>query len=209
VSATAKSFAEHRAEQSVTRVDPQTTAVLVIDMLNDFVDPAGKMPLRGGGSVIEPIKSVVAKLRAAGGTVVWVCDRHRPDDREFDKRDQHCLEGTWGAELVPALVPEKGDRELVKRRYSAFFGTDLDLMLRGLGVTTIIATGVVTNICVRSTVHDAFFLGYQVLVPEDCVKATGPREQRSSLFDIDTHFGVVTTAAACLAAIEAGRRTHG
>ena len=61
--------------------------------------------------------------------------------------------------------------------------------------------GVVTNICVRSTVHDAFFLGYQVIVPEDCVAATGPREQESSLYDIGTHFGIVADSEHVTAAV--------
>ncbi|WP_371743508.1 cysteine hydrolase family protein [Pusillimonas noertemannii] len=64
--------------------------------------------------------------------------------------------------------------------------------------------GVVTNICVRSTVHDAFFLGYRVVVPQDCVAATGPREQASSLYDIATHFGVVSTADSTMAALSSG-----
>ena len=69
---------------------------------------------------------------------------------------------------------------------------------------TVIVVGVVTNICVRSTVHDAFFHGYQVIVPEDCVAATGPREQESSLYDIATHFGFVTDANEVAAALEEG-----
>ena len=63
---------------------------------------------------------------------------------------------------------------------------------------TVVVTGVVTNICVRSTCHDAFFRGYQVVVPRDCVRATGPREQESSLWDIETHFGAVTDSATIL-----------
>ena len=66
--------------------------------------------------------------------------------------------------------------------------------MRELGIKTVIVTGVVTNICVRSTCHDAFFLGYQVIVPKDCVRATGSREQESTLWDIETHFGTVTTS---------------
>jgi ureidoacrylate peracid hydrolase len=70
----------------------------------------------------------------------------------------------------------------------------LDLTLKDLCIDTVIVMGVVTNICVRSTIHDAFFRGYKVLVPRDCVMATGEREQESSLYDIETHFGDVTTS---------------
>jgi ureidoacrylate peracid hydrolase len=76
--------------------------------------------------------------------------------------------------------------------------------LKDLEIDTVVVMGVVTNICVRSTVHDAFFLGYSVVVPEDCVAATGPREQESSLYDIGTHFGVVSNSAAIVAALTSG-----
>jgi len=80
---------------------------------------------------------------------------------------------------------------VAKRRYSGFFETDLDLRLRELGVRHVVLTGVVTNICVRSTAHDAFFRGYDVVIAEECVAATSEREQASSLYDIDTHYGTV------------------
>ena len=73
-------------------------------------------------------------------------------------------------------------------------------------IEAVIVVGVVTNICVRSTVHDAFFLGYQVVVPEDCVAATGEREQASSLYDIATHFGWVTRSDDVLAALTGGQK---
>ena len=72
-------------------------------------------------------------------------------------------------------------------------------------VDQIVVFGVVTNICVRSTVHDAFFIGYEVVVPRDCCAATGPREQESSLYDISTHFGIVTDARSVVAALSSGR----
>ena len=93
----------------------------------------------------------------------------------------------------------------IKRRYSGFFNTDLDLTLKDLGGRLRSwSCGVVTNICVRATVHDAFFLGYQVVVPEDCVAATGPREQASSLYDIATHFGTVCSGEQVIAALLEG-----
>ena len=109
-----------------------------------------------------------------------------------------------GSEIVEQLVPTKSDLHVVKRRYSGFFQTDLDLTLRDLQVESLVVMGVVTNICVRSTVHDAFFLGYKVVVPQDCVAATGPREQDSSLYDIGTHFGWVSTSASVTDSISGG-----
>jgi ureidoacrylate peracid hydrolase len=127
--------------------------------------------------------------------VVWLCDEHPTAvDKEFEKRVPHCRAGTWNAQIIDAMDVAPDELRIPKRRYSGFFGTDLDLRLREWGVQQVVVTGVVTNICVRSTVHDAYFLGYDVFVPEDCVSATSDREQASTLYDIDTHYGDVVTS---------------
>ena len=110
---------------------------------------------------------------------------------------------TWGAQIVDVLHRAPDDIVVPKRRYSAFFGTDLDLSLRERTIATVLVTGVVTNICVRSTVHDAFFLGYEVVVPVECVAATSPQAQATSLYDIETHYGTVTPLAQVLALLKA------
>lgn len=184
-------FSERRQQQRVT-MRPGAAALLVVDMLKDFCDPSGAMPLADADRLYPPIRALADAMRYTGQPVIWVADRHQPDDREFAKRATHCLAGTTGAEIVDELPVRPDDLVVPKRRYSAFFSTDLDLLLREREITCVVVTGVVTNICVRSTVHDAFFLGYDVLVCEDAVAATGPREQESSLWDIDTHFGEVT-----------------
>ena len=102
------------------------------------------------------------------------------------------MSGTWGAEIVDEIPVDASDIIISKRRYSGFFQTTLDLNLRERGIDTVIVTGVVTNICVRSTVHDAFFLSYKVLVPEDLVMATSDQAQEVTLYDIETHYGDVT-----------------
>ncbi len=183
-------FSERRVQRSID-FDPGRSAVLVVDMLNDFLEPTGAMPLPEGHRLYEPIRRLLATARAHGSAVIWVCDTHPPGDREFDKRSVHCLAGTWGAQIVEALQPPDDEYWVPKRRYSGFYETDLDLRLRELGIAHVILTGVATNICVRSTAHDAFFRGYDVIVVQDCVAATGEREQESSLYDIDTHFGTV------------------
>jgi len=177
---------------------PRSTAVLVVDMENDFCVQGGAMVLAGYEKLIGPQLRVIDAARAAGSPVVFITDAHRPGvhrDREFLKRARHCIQGSWGAQVVEALRPRPDDHYVIKRRYSGFFGTDLDLTLKDLEVDSVVVMGVVTNICVRSTVHDAFFLGYRVFVPEDCVAAPSEREQHSSLFDIATSFGWVTDAA--------------
>lgn len=169
-------------------------ALLVVDMLNDFCADGGVMTVPGSGELYGPINELAAAARTAGAPVIWICDRHGPGDREFDIRPPHCLGGSWGAAIVPELRQEPGDLYVPKRRYSAFFGTDLDLLLREQDVRTVVVVGVMTNICVRATVHDAFFHGYQVVVPSDGVASISERDQESTLDDIRSCFGTVTTA---------------
>ncbi len=186
------------------RLEPARTAALVIDMLNDFCKPGGAMVLPGYESLVPPQAAVIEAARRAGCPIVFIKDTHRKNvrrEREHLKRTAHCFEGEWGAQVIDELAPRDDDIHVIKRRYSGFFNTDLDLTLKDLEVDTLITMGVVTNICVRSTVHDAFFLGYTVVVPEDCVAATGPREQVSSLYDISTHYGIVSGSEAVVAGL--------
>ncbi len=185
------SFSEKRRRSAGSGIDPQRTAVLVVDMLNDFFKPEGVMVLEGGDVLYEPIDRLLTAARAAGMPVFWLNQTLYPEDKLFEKRIVHCLEGTWGAEIVDDLSFGENDVIIAKRRYSGFFQTDLDLHLRERDIRHLIVTGVVTNICVRSTVNDAFFLGYDVYVPRDCVMATSPEHQETHLYDIDTHYGTV------------------
>jgi ureidoacrylate peracid hydrolase len=184
------------------------TAVVVVDMTNDFCVEGGVMVLPGYEALIGPQLAVIHAARAAGSPIIFVNDEHRPQqrrDREFLKRIPHCLEGSWGAQVVDALQARSDDIHVVKRRYSGFFNTDLDLTLRDLEIDSLIVMGVVTNICVRSTVHDAFFLGYRAFIPEDCVAATTAREQASSLYDLSTHYCWVSDSRTIVTAL----RDHG
>ena len=189
------SFSGKKKDLTFT-INKESTAILVVDMLNDFLKPGGKMLLDTGKVIIEPNCRLIERARNNRMPIVYVNDSHRlglKQDREFKKRAEHCIEGSWGAEVIKELKPQEGDFVVKKRRFSGFYETDLDLTLKDLEIDTVVIIGVVTNICVRSTVHDAFFRGYKVIIPRDCVMATGEREQESSLYDIQTHFGEVTT----------------
>lgn len=198
-------FSAHRVAASDREwtLEPHRTALLVVDMLNDFCEPGGAMVLPGADRLYGAIGRLVDAARGGGGKVVWACDRHATlDDAEFRKRTPHCLAGTWGAEVVDALRVHQDDFTLPKRRFSAFFDTDLERWLREHGLDQVIVCGVVTNICVRSTVHDAFFRDLGVFVPRDACAATGEREQESTLYDISTHFGTVTDVTTLVAALD-------
>jgi Amidases related to nicotinamidase len=192
----ARKQALKRRQQPFT-LEPQATAIVVVDALNDFFK--GR---KDGGSLLREIDTMVSATRDAGAYVVWICDRHLPDDPEFVRSGVHCVEGTWGAEIVPELTVEPIDSIVPKRRYSGFFGTTLDLRLRELGVAHLVVVGVATNVCVRSTVHDGFFLGYDITVPPECVAGTSMREQDSSLCDIDLRFGRVRPLKECIDALK-------
>jgi ureidoacrylate peracid hydrolase len=199
-------FSAHRIEESI-RLDPARTAILVVDMLNEFCKEGGAMVLPGSERLFPAQRAVISAAREKDARVIWVVDIHRAGlrrDREWLKRSPHCVEGSWGAEIVEQLAPLSSEMRILKHRYSGFFQTDLDLVLKDLASDQLVIFGVVTNICVRSTVHDAFFHGYTVIVPEDCCAATGPREQESSLYDIATHFGIVSDSRSVVAALTTG-----
>ena len=202
---TKNTFSEKQSDQQrqkITDFDPATTAVLVVDMLKDFFKEGGAMVLEGGEALYAPHRRLLAAARAAGMPVLWLNQSLPPDDSLFQMRKVHCLAGSWGAEVVDELPVDESDIVIPKRRYSGFFQTTLDLTLRERGIDTVIVTGVVTNICVRSTVHDAFFLRYKVLVPEDLVMATSLNAQEVTLYDIDTHYGDVTNLEHVLGALQ-------
>ena len=199
-------FSAHRNAGQAS-LDPARCAVLVVDMINEFCKPGGKMVLPGYEVLVEPQLRVIEAARAAGAPVIWIHDSHRKNmrrDREFLKRTPHGEEGTWATEIIDDLGARPDEIHVIKHRYSSFFQTDLDLVLKDMLIDQVVVFGVVTNICVRSTVHDAFFNGYEVVVPRDCCAATGPREQESTLYDIATHFGVVSDSRAVVAALRSG-----
>lgn len=199
-------FSAHLNEQQVS-LDQARVAVVVVDMINEFCKRGGKMVLPGYEALVDPQLGIIEAARAVGAPVIWVHDAHRPamrHEREWAKRTPHGLENTWATEIISDLGARPDEIHVTKRRYSAFFQTDLDLTLKDMRIDQLVVFGVVTNICVRSTVHDAFFNGYEVVVPADACAATGPREQESSLYDIATHFGVVCEAEAVVAALSRG-----
>lgn len=196
-------FSSVKQEQEI-EVDAARSAVLVIDMLNDFCKQGGKMVLPGSERLIPRQLEVINAARSLHAPLFWIQQSHDSrlrHDRELAKRGPHCFLGTWGVEVVDDLKPQIDDFRIYKHRYSAFFQTDLDLLLKDMLCDQLIIFGVVTNICVRSTVHDAFFNGYEVIVVEDCCAGTGEREHTSSLYDIATHFGVVTDARSVIDAL--------
>jgi nicotinamidase-related amidase len=159
-------------------------------MIHDFADPAGAlycgptMP-----PVIDVIAAELARARREKELVVYLIDHHLPDDAEFRMFPPHAIHGTKGATVIPALAPAAGEIVIPKRRYSGFFGTDLDITLRERGVDTLRLVGDCTNICVLYTAADARNLGYAVEVLRDGVTSFDQEAHTHALSELEKTLG--------------------
>jgi nicotinamidase-related amidase len=165
-------------------------ALLVVDMIEDFVHEGGALYCGPSMARIVPvIQTEISRTRAARELVVYLTDSHLPDDAEFQVFPPHAIAGTKGAEIVPELAPSTGDVVIPKRRYSGFFGTDLDITLRERGVDTVRLVGDCTNICVLYTAADARNLGYAVEVVAEGVTSFDEEAHRDALRELEKTLG--------------------
>lgn len=165
-------------------------ALIIIDMLNDFVEEDGLLYSGEGAQKIVPfIQEKIKEFRENGDQIIYICDAHEEDDQEFDMFPAHCVSGTHGAEIYSDLAPETGDKIIKKRRYSSFFGTDLDISLREKDIKEIHLVGVCTNICVLYTTVDARSLGYDVTVYKDGVATFDEEAHEFALKEMGTTLG--------------------
>jgi ureidoacrylate peracid hydrolase len=198
------------------------TAVIVIDMQNAYASPGGYLDLAGfnisgAEAVVSAIGPVLDTARAAGMPVIyfqngWDADYVEaggPGSPNFHKSNalktmrvrpelqgKLLARGGWDYELVDALKPKPGDIVLHKTRYSGFFNSQLDSVLRSRGIRNLIFVGIATNVCVESTLRDGFFLEYFGVVLEDATHQAGPEfVQRAALYNIETFFGWVSSVA--------------
>ena len=142
------------------------SAILVVDMLNDFV--TGALKCDRGLAIVPKTAELLRAARAKNVPVIFCNDAHLKDiDHELKLWGDHAIAGTKGAEVIPELELCATDYVVPKRRYSGFFYTDLDLLLKELGVDTVILTGLHAHMCVRHTAADAYQLGYDVVVAKD------------------------------------------
>lgn len=163
--------------------------VLVIDMLRGFLEGDGALycgdPAR---EIIPRVKELLGLELRRGSQVIYICDNHLPDDLEFRMFPRHCVEGTREAEIIPELADYPGE-VVHKRRYSGFFGTNLDELLRKAAPTKVIVCGVCTSICVLFTVADARNRDYEVEVLADCVADFDANAHRFALSHMDRILG--------------------
>ena len=172
-------------------------ALIVDDILYDFV--YGKLKSPKAKNIIPATNKLIMAARRAKVPVVYVCDAHLPSDPEIKLWGPHAMKGTKGAQVVDELKPRKGDYVLEKRVYSSFHETGLDLLLKDLSVNSVIIAGLYTDICVRHSAADAFFRGYKVSIPGDCVESLADGENIRGMQYIKDNYAATITSSSDLA----------
>lgn len=168
-----------RADDVVVPVD--ATALIVVDMQNDFAHPDGALFAPDTRAAIPVIADLLARAREAGVRVLYTQDWHDDDDPEFAIWGEHAKAETWGAQIVAELTPDAADTVVKKLRYDAFYGTPLDHLLRRAGARHVVVVGTVANICVLHTAGSAALRHYDVVLAEDGVAAITPFDKLATL----------------------------
>jgi nicotinamidase-related amidase len=173
-------------------------AVLVIDMLRDFV--TGSLACERAQRIIAPLQELTQAARTAGVPVIYCNDAHHKGiDHELALWGEHAMAGSDGAQVIAELAPSPHDYLVPKRRYSGFFQTDLHILLRELGVDTLVVTGLHTHMCVRHTAADGYQWGFTIVAPEDGLDAFSARDHKDGLEYLRTVYGARITSCAELA----------
>lgn len=200
------------------QINPHETALLVIDAQNAFLHPQGTLGISGVDlslltSIVEPIRHLVTACRAAGIPDIWSLQHHLAEDRtralhrivpHTQKRARiAALAGTWDAEIVDELKPLLDARShvITKHKFSVFYGTRLEVLLRILGRHTLLITGSTTNACVDTTIREAYMRDYDLIIVRDCVGGINRQWHETALAVWAQYCGVVVSHEEVLAAL--------
>lgn len=217
------------AEPQSISIDAAKTALLIVDMQNDFCTEGGWLHSRGidispNRKPIAPLRKLIAACHAGQVPVVWVnwgvrkdllniapslIHAHNPRGNETTlgqpvtgTRSEVIAKGSWGAEVVDEINPGAADHQITKHRFSAFWDCETDAVLRNLGVKTLLIAGVNMDQCVMTTLEDASFLGYDTVLLEDCTATTSPPFcVEAVLYNVKLLFGFVTKSDAVIDAL--------
>ncbi len=209
------------AEPEAVSLDLARTAVIVVDMQNAFASPGGMLDIAGidmrpARDAVANARMVCEAARSAGVPVIYLTIGYPPDlstaggpdspnphkelalrlMRERPELQGKLLTfGTWDFQIVEELTPAAGDLVIVKSRYSGFHGTDLDSVLRSRGIRNLLVAGIASNVCVESTIRDAYFNEYWPVLIADATMPAGSAEiQQATLYNVSTFFGWVTSS---------------
>jgi nicotinamidase-related amidase len=179
--------------------DPDSTAVVVVDMQNGFCHSEGSLYAPGSEDAIEPCADLVARAREAGAPLVFTRDVHPPEQfedahyyDEFDRWGEHVLEGSWEAELVDELDPREEELVVVKHTYDAFYRTELEGYLEAHGIDDLLICGTLANVCVLHTASSAGLRDYRPVLVEDAVGCIEEAHREYALEHADFLFGELT-----------------
>jgi len=165
-------------------------ALIIVDMLNDFLNPQGALYCGDAARTIIPIiEQRLNSYREKNDTVIYLCDAHDKNDREFEKFPSHCVAGTWGAELLPEIKPLPEEHVILKQRFSGFYGTDLDAVLKRAKIEQAEVVGVCTSICVMDTVSGLANRDYAIIVPTRGVADFDPAMHATALQRMERVYG--------------------
>jgi nicotinamidase-related amidase len=188
--------------RSHLRLNRQNAAILVIDMQNHFVDPAGSAFIPGTAAILPNIVRMIHSFRNAARPVIFTKHVHHPGLTDAGIMawwwDGMCLEGSMESEIHPDLRPAPEEKVILKHRYSAFYNTDLETVLRCLKIEDLVITGVMTNMCCESTARDAYYRDHRVFFTADATAALNEEMHLASLLNLAYGFASVTTAASII-----------
>jgi nicotinamidase-related amidase len=165
-------------------------ALIVIDMLNDFVLPGAPLEVPAARRIIPAVRTWIKSAREQGTLVIYMCDAHAEEDAEFEVWGRHAVQGSKGAEVIEELAPGADDIVLAKTTLSAFYKTQLEDTLRQKGITKVTLVGILTNICVFFAAFGAAVRGFEITVPRDCVAALDEQEHEFALGQMEKVLGV-------------------
>jgi nicotinamidase-related amidase len=191
---------------SEPRPDPRhRLALILVDVNRAFFDRRGSSYYPSVEDLVEPLSAVLATARQAHRLVIHAREAHRPDlyDFELAKLPVHCVSNQLDAEPWPGFEEQSGELVVPKRRYSAFFATDLALVLHEQRVEQVVVAGVKTNVCIRATIQDAFAHGFRPAVVRQAVSSNRPHLHAAALEDIERYMGDVLDLDAAQALLRA------
>ncbi len=174
----------------------QKAALMVVDMQKFFLEPSSPTFTCGGLAILENLKRIIRVFREAGRPVIFTQHVHHPDGMDAGIMawwwEGMCLEGSPESEIHEEISPLPNEKVIQKHRYSAFFNTDLDTILRGLKVEDIVMTGIMTNMCCESTTRDAYYRDYRVFFTADGTGSVTEEMHTASLLNLAFGFAWVT-----------------
>ncbi len=201
------------------KVEPATTALIVVDVQNDFVSLEGVFAKKGEDmsmiqEMVPRLIQLIDTARRAGVPIVYFQNSRGPwtqSEVQIERMEEVSPgvdgviteEGSWGAEFYQGISPREDERVTIKHRYSGFVDTELDLVLRSRGIKTLVMTGVATNVCVESTARDGYMKDYRIVLVKDCCATTSKELQEATLENIERYFGVAVSAKEVISVWEA------